>query len=129
MLTGVALLGDGIECREDILDLGTEELGRSSERVPILPQNALVIVDTRLFLLVVSPGGERASIQKVIDRPGHFNLTGVRSALVVNERIKGGLGSEKSLDTHRGQDLSEQCEMDGIIESQRCNRCGESCSV
>ena len=117
ILTGVALLSDGIECREDILDLGTEELGRSPERVPVLPQNALVVVDGRLFLFVVSSGCEGASIQKVVNRPGDLNLTGVRSALVVNERIEGGLGSEESLNTHGGEDLCKQREMDGIIEN------------
>lgn len=116
-LTGVALLSDGIECREDILDLGTEELRRSPERVPVLPQNTLVVVNGCLFLFVVSSGGEGASIQEVVNRPGDLDLTGMRSALVVDERIKGGLGSEESFNTHSGEDLGEQREMDGIIEN------------
>lgn len=94
-----------------------------------MPQDALVIIDVRLFFLMISAGGEGTSIQKSIDSPGNLDLTRVGSALVVNERIEGGLGPEKGLNTHSGEDLCKQREMDGIIESQRCNRCGESCSV
>ena len=122
-------MGDGIKCRQDVLDLGTEELGRSSERIPILPQNTLIVIDVRLVLFVVSACGEVTSIQKVVDRPGDLDLTRVRSAFVMNEGIEGGLSSEESLDAHSGEDLSEQCEMDGIVENQRRDRCGEGCSI
>jgi len=107
-----------MECREDILDLGTEELGSSSKGIPILSQNALVVVDVRLFLLMVGSGGEGTSLQELIDGPGDLDLTGVGSALVVDEWIKRGLGSQKSLDSHGGKDLCKQCKVDGIVESQ-----------
>ena len=94
-----------------------------------MPQNALVVVNVRLVLLMVSPCGERTSIQKVIDRPGDLDLTRVGSTLVMDERIKGGLGSEESLNAHSGEDLSEQCEVDCIVESQRCDRCREGGSI
>ena len=127
-LTGVALLGDGIESREDILDLGAKELRGSSKRVPVLPQNTLVLVDVCL-LLVVSPCSEGASIQEVVDRPSDLDLTGVGSAFIVDERVKGGLGSEKSLDAHGSEDLGKQCKVDGVIECQGRDRGGESSSV
>ena len=78
---------------------------------------------------MVSPRGEGTSIQKVVDSPGDLDLTGMGSAFVMNERIKGRLGSEESLNAHSGEDLSEQCEMDGIVESQRCDRCGKGSSI
>ena len=122
-------MSDGIKCRQDVLDLGTEELRRSSERIPILPQNTLIVVDVGLVLLMISACGEVTSIQKVVDRPGDLDLTRVGSAFVVNERVEGGLGSEESLNAHSSEDLSEQRDMNGIVENQRRNRCGEGCSV
>ena len=78
---------------------------------------------------MVGPCGERASIQKVVNRPGDLNLTWVGPALIVNERVERGLSSEEGLDTHSGKDLSEQGEMGSIIESQRRDRCGKCCSI
>ena len=82
-----------------------------------MPQDTLVVVDVRLFFLMIDVCGEGASIQKSIDSPGNLDLTRVRPALVMNERIKGGLGSQKGLNAHGSKDLCKQREMDGIIES------------
>ena len=94
-----------------------------------MPQDTLVVVDVRLFFLMIGACGEGASIQKSIDSPGNLDLARVGSALVVNERVEGGLGPEESLDAHGGEDLSKQGEMGSIIEGQRCNRCRECSSV
>jgi hypothetical protein len=87
-LTRVALQSDGIEGREDILNLGTEELRGGSKRVPVLPEDTLIVVDAGLFLFMVGAGSEGAAVQKVVDCPGHFNLTGVGPAFIVDKRIK-----------------------------------------
>lgn len=122
-------MSDGIKCRQDVLDLGTEELRRSSERVPILPQDTLIVVDVRLVLVVIGACGEVTSVQKAVDRPSDLDLTGVGSAFVMDEWIEGGLGSEESFNAHSSEDLGEQRDMNGVVENQRRNRCGEGCSV
>ena len=78
---------------------------------------------------MVSACGKRASLQKGIDRPRNLDLAGVRSTLVMDKWIKGALGSEKGFNTHGGEYLCKQCEVNGIVESQRCDGCGESGSV
>ena len=92
-LTRVAFESDSIEGGEDVLDLGAKKLSGSSKRVPVLPQNTLVLVDASFAFVVVNACGEGAFLQKVIDRPGDLNLTRVRSALVMYERVEGVFGS------------------------------------
>lgn len=98
-------MGDGIVREEDVLNLGTKELRGGSKRVPILPQNTLVVIDVGLFLVVLSTCGERASFQKVEDGPGDLDLTRVGAAVIVDEWIKGSLGAEKSFNAHGSEEL------------------------
>jgi hypothetical protein len=122
LLTRVALLGDNVQCGQDGLHLGTNELWRSPKRVAVLAQLTLVLGDGKLALLALGKG---AITKEIVHDTRGLNLrkigkhlfqaedkcmtylAGMWTSDVVNERIEGRLGTDQCLNTHRSANLTE----------------------
>lgn len=82
---GVALLGHDRPGMEDIFELGSDELGRSAERVPILPELALVFLDGDFLFFTAL--GQLATLEQVPNLLGRLDLARVRARHSVDERM------------------------------------------
>ena len=69
--TGVALNGDGLSRLKEVLNLGSNELGCSSQGIAILAKDPSVFRDADLNLFGV---GKLATLEEVPDIPRSFNL-------------------------------------------------------
>lgn len=72
---------------EDILELGSDKLRRSSERVAILAQDTLVLLNRHLLLLTALR--KRTTFEQVPDLLSRLNLAGMGTCDSVNERMVG----------------------------------------
>lgn len=70
---------------KEVLELRADELGGGAERITILSECTSVFFDSD-FLLVTELS-ELAALEEIEDGVGCFNLTGVRTGNLVDERI------------------------------------------
>lgn len=86
-LTRVALLGDNRPCVEDVLELGSDKLRRSTERVTVLAQNTLVLLDRHLLLLTALR--KRAALEQVPNLLSRLDLARVGASDSMDKRMVG----------------------------------------
>jgi len=112
----VTLNRDRVECRNDILDLRPKKLGCRAQCIPVLPKFSLILCNRHILLV---PGRQFASLQKVPDGSRNLNLSRVRASDLVNERVVVRTNAEQRLRSHGRAYLSEQREVDSIMKCKR----------
>ena len=133
VLTRVALDGESLERLKEILNLGPNELRRSTQGVPILAKLAVIFIDGYLFLHGL---GKDTALEKVEDVFGCFNLRMHEYGIIpageveaylarmrsyrADEWVEGCTSASESLSAHCGQDLRKERKVNRIVQSQRC---------
>lgn len=107
---------------QDILELGPDELGRGAQRIAILPQHALVLLNRRLLLLALihrqpAPLQHAQYIRRGLDLPR------MRTTRLVDEGHVAALGAQQRLRAHRRAHLGEQGQLRGVVQHER-GQCG-----
>lgn len=112
----------------DVLNLGSDPLGRSSERVAILAKRALVFGDAEVnFVPMVAC--KLARLQHDGNGVCAFDLSGVWPADVVNKRGKRAIRPVEGFDGHGRRDLREEAEHRSVMDGERGNGAGEGRAV
>ena len=126
MLTRVALQGNRLERREDVLDLGTQELGGRPQRVPVLPQLPLVLRNVHFVLFL---DGELRAIEETADVLRDLNLPGMGTTGVMDEGVEGTDSADHGFRAHGRANLGEEREVGRLVEGEGGNGRGESGAV
>ena len=100
---------------KDILDLRSQELSGCAKRVAILPELAVILLESALVLLCSSQARAREHAENV---SSDFDLSRVRTGRGVDERCERALSAEHRFGAHCSANLGEQCEVYGLIERE-----------
>lgn len=104
---------------EHVLDERAHELRRGAERVAVLAQDALVVLDLDVLLVL---DGKPASLEERADVARDLDLTRVRARDVVDEGRERALVPDHGLDSERRQGLREKREVVRVVQREGRHR-------
>ena len=99
---------------------------RCPERIPVLPELTLILRDVLFFL---SSDSKLGISQQIVDVLRYLDLSGVRTSDCMNERVVRALSAKHRFGAHCCANLSEQSEVDGIMQGKSSYRGREGRAV